>query len=285
MTDKPMRPLEMKISLQALEHLGMNLYSTIPAVLAEIVANAWDADASRVSVELGQEISIQDDGVGMTRAQVIERFLIVGFQRRHVMGTETSKGRQPMGRKGIGKLSSFSVATVVTVYTIRDGERTAFRMDAERIRTQIQNDEGVSCRVDEINSWPPELTSGTRITLSNLKHQTTKQTTRGLRQRIARRFSVIGPQNGFTVSVDGEDISPGDRGYDQHVEYVWSYGDQSKTLNRFPNLAENRPPPDRSAERSAACSEISGWIGTVRRSGSLKADDGDNLNRLEPILK
>ena len=43
------RPLEMKITLNALEHLGMNLYSTIPAVLSEIVANAWDADASQVS--------------------------------------------------------------------------------------------------------------------------------------------------------------------------------------------------------------------------------------------
>ena len=39
------RPLTIKISLAALEHLGMNLYSTIPAVLSEIVANAWDADA------------------------------------------------------------------------------------------------------------------------------------------------------------------------------------------------------------------------------------------------
>ena len=48
------RPLAIKISLAALEHLGMNLYSTIPAVLSEIVANAWDADAGRVLVTLGE---------------------------------------------------------------------------------------------------------------------------------------------------------------------------------------------------------------------------------------
>ena len=39
------RELVMSTSLSSLEHLGINLYSNIPAVLSEIVANAWDADA------------------------------------------------------------------------------------------------------------------------------------------------------------------------------------------------------------------------------------------------
>ena len=34
------RELVMTISLNALEHLGINLYSNIPAVLSEVVANA-----------------------------------------------------------------------------------------------------------------------------------------------------------------------------------------------------------------------------------------------------
>ena len=61
------RPLEMKIDLSVLEHLGMNLYSTIPAVLSEVVANAWDADAVNVKVQFDKEanqISIEDNGSG-----------------------------------------------------------------------------------------------------------------------------------------------------------------------------------------------------------------------------
>ena len=46
------RPLKMQISLNALEHLGMNLYSNVPSVLSEIVANAWDADATHVRIVL-----------------------------------------------------------------------------------------------------------------------------------------------------------------------------------------------------------------------------------------
>ena len=41
---------EMTVDLNVLEHLGINLYSNIAAVLTEAVANAWDADASQVAI-------------------------------------------------------------------------------------------------------------------------------------------------------------------------------------------------------------------------------------------
>ena len=39
---------KMSISLNMLEHLGLHLYSNTPAVLSEVIANAWDADAKQV---------------------------------------------------------------------------------------------------------------------------------------------------------------------------------------------------------------------------------------------
>ena len=286
------RPLAIKISLAALEHLGMNLYSTIPAVLSEIVANAWDADAGRVLVNLGDgQIAIEDDGVGMTRDQVIDRFLDVGFQRRKAMGARTAKkDRPPMGRKGIGKLSSFSIANVVTVYTISGDERTSFRMDAERIREQMREesqngqDESGACPVEDLDDWPDGFNAGTRIVLTALKHTATARTTQGLRQRIARRFSVIGPQQGFAVVVDGEHVSPSDRGYDQHVEYCWTYGDSEGEIpQRFVNLADNQPSFARAQPDSTM--NVAGWIGTVKKPNFLKAEDGDNLNRLAVFMR
>ena len=286
------RPLAIKISLAALEHLGMNLYSTIPAVLSEIVANAWDADAGRVLVTLGEgEIAIEDDGVGMTRDQVIDRFLDVGFQRRKAMKPLTAKDRRPMGRKGIGKLSSFSIAHVVTVYTTSGGERTGFRMDAQRIREQMRQErqngqaESDGCPVEELDDWPDALNAGTRIILTNLKHEADGRTTRGLRQRIARRFSVIGPQQGFAVLVDGECVSPSDRGYDQHVEYCWTYGDDAGETQRRFNLADNQPCAERDPTLPDSTLSVTGWIGTVRKPNFLKAEDGDNLNRLAVFMR
>ena len=292
------RRLEMTINLSVLEHLGLNLYSTIPAVLSEVVANAWDADATHVNVQFDKEagwISIQDDGTGMTRDEVIDRFLRVGFRRRETTGDVTALyHRRPMGRKGIGKLSSFSIANIVTVYTIRNGEKTAFSMDVDKIKEAIRaEDEGadrsLSYSPDEVSDWPSDLISGTCIVLSGLKQKTTKLTHRGLRQRLARRFAVIGPKYDFKVTVDGQEISPADRGYYEHVEYLWTYGDQSERLDFFSHLAKDRNPEDRTSKIADSLQksglQLSGWIGTVKHSGSLKDEEGENLNRIAVFMR
>ena len=51
---------QMSINLQVLNHLGLNLYSNTSAVLSEVVANAWDADAKEV------HISIDSDSITLT---------------------------------------------------------------------------------------------------------------------------------------------------------------------------------------------------------------------------
>ena len=288
-----MRPLEIKISLHVLEHLGMNLYSTIPAVLSEIVANAWDADSASVTISLDKQsdtITIQDDGLGMTRDEVVDRFLEVGFRRRNAIGPKTpTKNRDPMGRKGIGKLSSFSIAEVVTVYTIRDGERTAFEMDVKKIKERIQAEDGVPYRPDEITDWPDGLTKGTRIVLKRLRRRMGKLTQKGLRQRLARRFSVIGPKHDFEVLVDGTAVQPSDRGYYEHVQYLWTYGDQAELMPLFKSLAPDRGSVNRTSEiadtTKAAGVEITGWIGTVKRPEFLKDEENENLNRLAVFMR
>ena len=78
-------PYEMTVDLNVLNHLGINLYSNSPAVLAEAVANAWDADAEIVRIEIHTDpdrIVILDDGHGMSRIDINEKFLRVGHRRR-----------------------------------------------------------------------------------------------------------------------------------------------------------------------------------------------------------
>src|SRR5215470_8006159 len=94
-------PFALTISLNVLEHLGINLYSNVPSVLSEIVANAWDADATGVWIDwdrVNDRIIIHDNGYGMTTDEVNERFLNVGYRRRDAQPGMTSKGRPPMGR-------------------------------------------------------------------------------------------------------------------------------------------------------------------------------------------
>ena len=135
------RRLKMGISLSVLENLGIGLYTNVPSVLSEIVANCWDADAELVEVEINPDarrIVVIDDGTGMTRDEVIDRFLMVGYKKRDDEGFVTDMKRHVMGRKGIGKLSAFSIAEAVEVHTIKNGERTAFRMTRNDIKEAIK---------------------------------------------------------------------------------------------------------------------------------------------------
>jgi hypothetical protein len=284
------RKLVMTISLNALEHLGINLYSNIPAVLSEVVANAWDADAKKVSVTIdkaAETIVIEDDGTGMNRDGVIDRFLTVGFKRRDELGEVTAFGRKPMGRKGIGKLSIFSIARVAEVYTTVNGEQTAFRMDREVIRKAIAGKGQVAYEPDELTGWPSDLKKGTRIVLSSISKALSGMTVEGLRRRVARRFSIIGPKHDFAVSVNGDTIGPEDRAYHNALQYIWTYGDQSELVKLCKHL--DRTAEDRLSKIAAELEKhdisLSGWIGTVFKPDQLKDEEGDNLNRLAVFMR
>ena len=44
--------LEMSFDPNTIEHLGVRMYSTLPPVLTELIANAYDADAETVKIIL-----------------------------------------------------------------------------------------------------------------------------------------------------------------------------------------------------------------------------------------
>jgi Histidine kinase-, DNA gyrase B-, and HSP90-like ATPase len=274
MTAKKLRPLTMQISLNALEHLGMNLYSSVPAVLSEIVANSWDADAAHVKVYLNRSegsIVIEDDGTGMDRDEVIDHFLTVGFKRR----------------VALGKLSSFSIAQMVEVYTVKSREQTAFKMDRDVIKARIAKNTDRPYEPDEIANFPTDLKKGTRIVLSGLSKRLSEMTASGLKRRIARRFAIIGPKHDFRVTVDGDEIAAGDRGYQGSLQYLWLYGDQSEfasectALSRSPERRTNAL--NTRAKKSGL--HITGWIGTVSTPRQLQDEEGDNLNRIAIFMR
>ncbi len=280
--------LRMTISLNVLEHLGLNLYSNTPAVLSEIVANAWDADADQVQIKWDRNsdrITIQDDGGGMTPDDINDRFLNVGYCRRDDQPGQTPKGRTPMGRKGIGKLSSFSIADTVDVETAKDSSKSAFRMQVKEIRNAVKGQDGNGIYKPEI--LPVDrisFTNGTRITLKDIRRRQTISTPQALRKRIARRFSIIGPEHGFAVFIDGKEVVPSDRDYYDKIQYIWTYGDQEATLDLCKGLEkENVDPRDDSIKKSSLT--IEGWLATVTEVRHLKDKDGDNLNRIAIFVR
>lgn len=220
-------PYRLSLGLGVLEHLSEGLYSSLAAVLTEAVANAWDADARSVRIDVAMDedrIRIADDGCGMDRDAVNDRFLKVAYKRRQSAGQTTSGRRLPMGRKGIGKLALLWAADIVEVETKRDGrEVEAFRIDGTAIRSLVQADGTADYRPEPIAAVEPwgEMPHGTVIRLSSLKRDRLRDVAPdSLRRRLARRFAVAG-RDDFRIVVNGTPIGPEDRQMLNLAQFVW----------------------------------------------------------------
>lgn len=278
----------MSLSLNVLNHLGINLYSNIPAVLSEIVANSWDADASRVNITFdSQQIVIVDDGCGMSEDDINGRFLMVGYPKRESGNTKSLKYERPyMGRKGIGKLSMFSIAKEIDVISKKDGVVNAFRMNVDDITKVIGKKDGESDYHPQVlNINDSELShDGTKIILRKLKKNITTLTPNYIRKRIARRFSIIGSNYNFQVSINGEEVSVSDRDYFHKLNYIWYYGEESSNFAEYAKNALHKEKRSNIIEIAQQQYKIGGWIGTVESSGDLK-DEGDNINKIVILVR
>jgi len=128
--ERKMKKYELNVDPRILELLGPNLYTNIYYVLAELIANAYDADAHNVYIVANSDdISVEDDGHGMSyKAGDIKKYLnVAGVSRVDEKQSKSKSGnRRKMGRKGVGKLAALSVSENVDVLTIANGERSGF---------------------------------------------------------------------------------------------------------------------------------------------------------------
>ena len=278
-------PYEMTIDLNVLKHLGINLYSNVAAVLTEVVANAWDADASRVDIEIDSEkgeISIEDDGIGMSIEDMNNKYLRVGYCRRtEEKLSKTAKGRQVMGRKGLGKLSLFSIAKNVEVQScIEGGEPHGCLMSIDKMEEAVR-EQGKSYIPDVLPTESLSVIKGTKIRLTELIRSRLNATAAALRVKLARRFSIIGEEFGFNVYLNGSPISVDDRDDLKSSEFVWPIG-QYKLDDKYKDKAQEVLSESR--EGWPGDWRVSGWIGTSAKPKDLDKD-GDNLNGVVVIAR
>lgn len=265
-----MEKYKMTLDLNVLNHLGLNLYSNTPAVLSEVIANAWDADATEVVVNCNQEedvITIIDNGCGMTTEDINNKFLCVGYQKRKNGEAKTRQlGRAVMGRKGIGKLSLLSIADIIKIYSKKDDEKNAFCMSRDDIEREITStNRSYAPREIEFEDFPFE--TGTKIVIRNFK-KNINRTAEFLRKRLARRFSVIGTD--FNIILCGTPITIEDRDFYRKIQFVWPIGEfDAAALRSYPNISIQPPLDGKISEKY----KISGWIGSAEKPSDL---DGNN---------
>jgi len=258
-------------------------------------------------------VTIADDGHGMTRRQINDRYLNVGYQRR--LSSETSVtpkfNRRVMGRKGIGKLSLFSVAEEVEVHTARDGQVNSFRMTVVGIREAVTNNPSKPEYLPEEIAVSPEFSGvGTLIVLKKLK-KGLANTSSGLRKRLARRFTVLDPAQNFELFIGSEMVTLADRDYYGKIQYLWAYGSPAEqnelkalcanaeslqprgpqTISVAPEASLDRQGEEANEELPAPDEplpsfQVTGWIGTAKEAGSLRdTETRESLNKIALVVR
>lgn len=216
------REYKMTLAGQLVKHLGLQMYSGAVPAIAELISNAYDAMARNVWIDIPldkpidqakDEISVRDDGHGMSYKECNELYLCIGYERRARMGEWTEpynglKSRKVQGRKGIGKLSGFGIANKIEIRTIRNKEISHFAMDYEEITksSSFVSKDGYTPEPLKDDGKKASKRNETRVTLSQLKIVRAipfEQFVTGL----ARRLLVLDAN--FRVHVNGRIIDRG----------------------------------------------------------------------------
>lgn len=214
--------LSMTIQPKIINHLGINLYTSLPAVISEMIANCWDACSPNVYITAkpgeitpDYEIIIKDLGNGMSFEQLNDMYLQVARDRRRDEGEEICDGnRKVLGRKGIGKFSVFGVAETVSIHSVHDGKSTKFEMNIEKIKNTKK---GVY-KPDIIeNNVDTDAPNGVTIVLKNLK-RTKPINLDELKSGIASRFMLF--DDNFQAYLNDESITMEDRNMGD-IEFTW----------------------------------------------------------------
>lgn len=246
---KAPRRLRLKFHGRIIDHLGIQMYESPIAAVAELVANAWDADAETVNIKLpakldaSAEIVISDNGVGMTFADCEDRFLNVGYAQRadDPRRTTRRKHRPLLGRKGIGKFAGFGIAAVISVETTSEetGEHVVFDLDIDQLRTDeyVVAGGGIDVREYQGPDRRRAKQHGTTIRLRRLK-LAKRPRVDVFRAGLARRFLLHQRATDFAISVNSGALPKNARATGLEFTFPSDYRDEERPSSLISQDAE-----------------------------------------------
>lgn len=286
-----MKEYQLNVDPRILELLGPNLYTNIYYVLAELIANAYDADAKNVYIIANKDdIRVEDDGHGMSyeKGDITNYLNVAGVSRiKEADSFSKSGARRKMGRKGVGKLAALSVSENVDILTVADGEKSGFVLSRHP-------DEGSKLKAiaDSDVTFDHVKDHGSAIVMRNPQYRLHK-TLAAVRRNLLKIFPLINAD--FRIHVirgqESEVIDDFDRNVMVELGTLIALGDEySSLVDLVPDIH-----PQRRADLVTAREEktiplvmkdndgveheytlgIAGWIGTYKTTRGRKAEMSD----------
>lgn len=170
--------VEFQADAELIRELGERLVGAEHIALAELVKNAYDADATRCIIRLERNrILVSDNGHGMSDHEFRNQWMRIGTTHKRERGISRELRRNVTGSKGVGRLSAQFLARRMQLVTVAKED-----VDARAVHALVDWDKAVTagdltsaqvkCRVEpEARTEFPENSKwGTTVVLEGLKH-------------------------------------------------------------------------------------------------------------------
>lgn len=205
--------IEFKTANTAATHLGRKLYDSSPSAIAELVANSYDAYATQVNIKIDKgstHIVVADDGMGMCLESLQDTYAQIGQAKTPLTAPQNMAERKSMGKKGIGKLASFSLGDQFTIYT-RDAAKKEWLTFTVKYSDMIdqENWDNYKAPYSTCAELPKGLceygkSTGFIVVIENLRRKITKSTVDNLISQLVRRFSLA--TDNFEIFVNSKKV-------------------------------------------------------------------------------
>jgi hypothetical protein len=156
-----------------IDRLGTELVARQETAVSELVKNAYDADAKKVTLKfensdvIGGTLFIEDDGLGMTRDQLINGFMRISSTDKLRNPLSEKFGRKRAGQKGIGRFAvqRLGEKLTITTQTVNDDFALVLTIDWN----QYLGDTDLINITNKIITVDKRKNEGTTLKIENLR--------------------------------------------------------------------------------------------------------------------
>ncbi len=217
-TRRHLPDVSFSVAARVAMQLGRESISNSIVAIAELVKNAYDADAERVRILFsGLEskspfLVIEDDGHGMTEKQLRQHWMVIGTSNKQKGQRSSRKHRVLTGEKGLGRLGLDRLCkkTVARFFSKTKSEGIELEIDWHKYERTSQRLEKIThdCYEipksieDPITGVSRHIVEGTQLVLSGLKDNWTPKYLKDLKKELILLVSPFKKIKDFTVELN-----------------------------------------------------------------------------------
>ena len=113
--------LSFTVDSALLRELGERLVGKPEIALAELVKNAYDADATKVAIHMSpKRIEVWDNGHGMDLTEFRDYWMRIGSPHKQEQRVSRHAKRPMTGSKGVGRLAVQFLASRIELHTVSE---------------------------------------------------------------------------------------------------------------------------------------------------------------------